>query len=95
MLRLRERPEIAEEPERLERDHAHASAWHREVEEIFERWLREERLSAPETARLQELLKSQSDLYAAHIALEEDSIFPLAQIFPISFCSGKARCAAP
>ena len=79
MLRLRKRPELAEALERLEGDHVRASAWHREVEELFERWLREERLPAPETARLKELLKSLSDLYAAHIAVEEDSIFPLAQ----------------
>lgn len=79
MLRLRDRPEIAGALERLEDDHARAYAWHREVEEIFERWVREERLSARETARLKELLKSLSDLYTAHIAVEEDSIFPLAQ----------------
>jgi hemerythrin-like domain-containing protein len=79
MLRLRERPEIAKALERLEGDHARASAWHREVEEIFGRWVRDERLPAPETARLKDLLKSLSDLYAAHITVEEDSIFPLAQ----------------
>jgi len=79
ILRLRERPKIAQALERLEGDHARASAWHREVEQIFERRIREESLSAPETARLKELLKSLSDLYTAHIAVEEDSIFPLAQ----------------
>lgn len=79
MLRLRDRPEIAGALERLEGDHARAYAWHREVEEIFERWVREERLSGREAARLKELLKSLSDLYTAHIAVEEGSIFPLAQ----------------
>lgn len=79
MLRVKERPEIAEALERLEGDHAQVSAWHREVEDLFERWIREARLSAPETARLKKLLKSLSDLYTAHIAVEEDSIFPLAQ----------------
>lgn len=79
MLRLRDRLEIAEALEQLEGDHTRASAWHREVEEIFARWVREERLSALETARLKELLKSLSDLYTAHIAVEDDSIFPLAQ----------------
>ena len=79
MLRLGDRRESSEALERLEGDHARASAWHREVEEILERWVRGERLSAPEKTRLKELLKSLSDLYIAHIALEEGSFFPLAQ----------------
>jgi hemerythrin-like domain-containing protein len=79
MLRLGERPEIAQAMERLESDHARASACHREIEELFDRWIREEHLPVPETARLKELLKSLSELYAAHIAVEEDSIFLLAQ----------------
>ena len=64
--------------ERLEADHRNADAWHREVEQIAERWLRQDGLAGPDTVRLKKLLASLSDLYRAHIEIEEREIFPLA-----------------
>ena len=65
--------------DRLESDHKNADAWHREVGEIGERWLRESVLPAPDALRLKTLLLCLADLYRAHIAIEEQEIFPLAQ----------------
>lgn len=65
--------------DRLEAEHKKADRWHREVEEICERWLREDHLASEEAAHLAELLTSLSDLYRSHIALEEQEVFPVAQ----------------
>jgi hemerythrin-like domain-containing protein len=65
--------------DRLEAEHKTAEAWHREVEDIGERWLRQDRLSSEEAAHLRGLLASLSDLYRSHIATEEQDIFPVAQ----------------
>ncbi len=65
--------------DRLEAEHKQADAWHREVEEICERWLREDHLVTEQAARLTQLLRSLSDLYRSHIALEEQEVFPTAQ----------------
>lgn len=64
---------------RLEADHKKADNWHREVEEICGRWLREDHLASEEAAHLTGLLTSLSDLYRSHIALEEQEVFPAAQ----------------
>ena len=82
MLRELDRPElrrILEHVDRLEHDHRTAVEWHREVEEIGERWLRQDHLARKEAIRLRELLLSLSDLYTAHIAVEERDVFPIAQ----------------
>jgi hemerythrin-like domain-containing protein len=71
--------EVLAEVARLEADHHTAEAWHREADHICRRWLREDCLDAPDTARLRQLLMSLSELYRAHIAIEEERIFPLAQ----------------
>jgi hemerythrin-like domain-containing protein len=63
----------------LEAEHKNAAAWHAEVEEIGERWLRQDGLSGPEAVRLKILLTELSDLYRAHIAFEDQEVFPLAQ----------------
>jgi hemerythrin-like domain-containing protein len=65
--------------DRLEGEHKRADIWHREVEEICQRWLRDGHLSGEQAVHLGELLKSLSDLYRAHIALEEQDVFPVAQ----------------
>lgn len=82
MLRELDRPDlkrILAHVDRLEHEHRTAVEWHREVEEIGERWLRQDHLTRKETIRLRELLLSLSDLYTAHIAVEEQDVFPLAQ----------------
>ncbi len=82
MLRELDRPDLSrilEHVDRLEHDHRTAVEWHREVDEIGGRWLRQDHLTQKETARLRELLISLSDLYTAHIAIEEQEVFPIAQ----------------
>ena len=82
MLRELDRPDLSrilEHVDRLEHDHMTAVECHCEVEEIGERWLRQDHLTRKETIRLRELLLSLSDLYTAHIAVEEQEVFPIAQ----------------
>ncbi|HYL38645.1 MAG TPA: hemerythrin domain-containing protein [Bryobacteraceae bacterium] len=50
---------IAAEVDRLEGEHKTAGAWHREVEDICERWLRQDHLSGKEAAHLSRLLDAQ------------------------------------
>ncbi len=81
-LRAMEQPRIAAVLARLdhlEDEHRNAAAWHREVEEIGDRWLRQDGLSGREAVLLKTLLARLSDLYRAHIAIEEQEVFPLAQ----------------
>jgi hemerythrin-like domain-containing protein len=82
LLRNSERPELQPLMARvdlLEREHKKADGWHREVDEIGERWLQQDHLSPEETARLQELLTSLSDLYRTHLAIEDREVFPAAR----------------
>ncbi len=79
MLRRREARDTVETLDRLEDQHATAEAWHREVDVLARRWLDGGRLSSEDAARLQDLLKRLTDLYAGHIEAEETRLFPLAQ----------------
>lgn len=65
--------------DRLEGEHKTAEAWHREVEDICDRWIRQEGLPAQDAARLTGVLTSFSDLYRSHITIEEQEVFPVAQ----------------
>lgn len=70
---------VLAEVDRLEAEHKAAGAWHREVDDICGRWLREDRLSDHDAGRLRELLSSLTDLYRLHIGAEEEKVFPTAQ----------------
>jgi hypothetical protein len=50
--------------ERLESDHKTAEPWHREIEEIAQRWLRQKQICPQEATRLKDLVVSVSALYA-------------------------------
>ena len=83
MLRRLERPQVSKilhQVEQLESQHKTAEAWHGEVEQIGGRWLRHNRISDHEIARLGEVLDSLAGLYSAHIAVEEELVFPMAQV---------------
>ncbi len=69
-------PAVLADVHRLEAEHTTAEAWHREVEELGERWLRQNFLLPEDAAQLKNLLTSLSDLYQAHIACEEERVFP-------------------
>jgi len=62
----------------LENDHEMASEWHDLVEQLGRRWLADGRLTPEDTEFLSDALARLSELYAHHIALEDQSVFPLA-----------------
>ena len=64
--------------ERLESEHTRAQALHAAVEEIGARWLADSVLVPQERAMLAHTLEELGRLYAAHIALEDEQVFPLA-----------------
>jgi hemerythrin-like domain-containing protein len=72
-------PALLADLDRLEAEHTTAESWHREVEDLCERWLRQNSLPPEDSARLKNLLTSLSDLYRAHIASEEERVFPAAK----------------
>jgi hypothetical protein len=63
-------PTVLADLDRLEAEHTTAEARHREVEELCQRWLRQNFLPPEDAARLNRLLKSLSALYPDHISLE-------------------------
>ena len=64
---------------RLESEHRIATAWHHQVHDIGERWLRQDYLLPHEVAELQGVLTSLTELYRGHIAIEENEIFPVME----------------
>jgi hemerythrin-like domain-containing protein len=80
-LRQIDLPQIREalvNMQQLEGDHLQAAEWHDRVEELGRRWLAEGRLTPQETASISDALTCLSKLYERHIALEDQSVFPLA-----------------
>jgi hemerythrin-like domain-containing protein len=64
---------------RMESEHSIATAWHHQIHDTVERWLRHNYLLLHEAAELQRILTSLAELYRAHIAVEENEIFPVAK----------------
>jgi hemerythrin-like domain-containing protein len=64
--------------ERLERDHCTVEAWHRELDGLGTRWLREGALDAASISRFRQLTQQLSQLYDEHIQVEDNEVFPLA-----------------
>jgi hemerythrin-like domain-containing protein len=62
----------------LEQDHVRAGAGHAEVDRLGLAWLANGRLSQEEAARLTAVLAELSELYRAHIAIEDTEVFPVA-----------------
>jgi len=81
-LRRADRPDIEQivaRVSRLESEHSIATAWHHQVHDIGERWLRQDYLLPHEIAELQRVLTSLTELYRGHIAVEENEIFPVME----------------
>ena len=81
-LRRMERPDIeqiVERVSRLQSEHLAATAWHRQVHEIGERWLRQNYLLPHEAVELKTILTSLTELYRGHIAVEENEVFPAVE----------------
>jgi len=81
-LRRVERPDIEQVVERVTRlqsEHLAATAWHRQVHELGERWLRQNYLLPHEAVELKSILTFLTELYRGHIAVEENEVFPVAE----------------
>ena len=63
----------------LEADHVRANAWHDEVDQLGRRWLADGALPRADAEHLTEVLARLTTLYARHLVLEDESVFPLAQ----------------
>jgi hemerythrin-like domain-containing protein len=64
---------------RLEQDHRAAEAMHAEVDRLGKQWLRGDQWGEDQSARLVALLKELSQIYAAHIDIEDNQVFPAAK----------------
>ncbi len=64
--------------DKLEGDHQAAARDHGTVDSLGMRWLAEGRLSAAQAAEIGLALTRLSSLYASHIAIEDQELFPLA-----------------
>ena len=64
--------------ERLEADHDVADVQHAVIDELGTRWLDRSTLEAPEAAQLEAQARALRAFYAAHIAVEDNELFPLA-----------------
>jgi hemerythrin-like domain-containing protein len=65
--------------ETLEQDHRHAEARHAEVDRLTRRWLDDNALDAAAFSHLQSELETLRQMYQAHIAFEDEQLFPLAR----------------
>lgn len=64
--------------ERLEQDHDAADLHHALIDELGMRWLEHNALGSSETAQLENELTQLRTFYTAHIAVEDNELFPLA-----------------
>lgn len=62
----------------LEHEHQAADALHTEVDDLYTRWLSAGALDEADTARLASAIGELVRMYAGHIRLEEDVVFPRA-----------------
>ena len=63
---------------RLERDHADATELHAVVDRLGRQWLEAGALSAGDALSLREAVEQLDSLYKAHIAIEDQYLFPAA-----------------
>jgi hemerythrin-like domain-containing protein len=63
----------------LEEDHERANEWHEKVDQLGRRWLADGALSQEDAEHLTEVLDQLTTLYGRHLALEDESVFPLAE----------------
>jgi hemerythrin-like domain-containing protein len=80
-LRRMNQPEIESalaEMQKLEADHEQAAEWHEIVDQLGRKWLSEAMLVPDDAERLNQALANLSQLYSRHIAVEDESLFPVA-----------------
>jgi hemerythrin-like domain-containing protein len=69
-------PEALDALSRLEADHRAADPLHESVERLYREWIRNGTLDAHQERQLAADTSRLKQLYAAHIAIEEDQVFP-------------------
>jgi hemerythrin-like domain-containing protein len=62
----------------LECDHQAANRDHQKVEALAQEWLSNRSLDAPQMREMQQALQRLAGMYARHIAIEDQELFPLA-----------------
>jgi hemerythrin-like domain-containing protein len=80
-LRRLSQPEVEHalaEMRELEADHEQADEWHQIVDHLGRKWLSDRLLAIGDFERLNQTLSNLSELYSRHIALEDNSLFPVA-----------------
>jgi hemerythrin-like domain-containing protein len=80
-LRRMNQPEVESalaEMQKLEADHEQAAEWHEIVDQLGRKWLSEAMLVPDDAERLNQALANLSQLYSRHIAVEDESLFPVA-----------------
>ena len=77
--RLREKGEPLAELDALENDHAAADNWHLEVDRLGRLWIEQGALEPADRAAYDHLTAQLAELYARHIAVEDNIVFPLAR----------------
>lgn len=78
-LDRRDLDDLLTQAERLEREHERANLLHASVDARIGRWLDAGVLDGEEIAQLRAELDALGELYAGHIAFEDDTLFPKAQ----------------
>jgi hemerythrin-like domain-containing protein len=77
-LRAQLAAEDFKELDGLEHEHQFADTRHAEVDELYTRWISAGTLSEAESARLAAAVEELVRMYAGHIRIEEDIVFPRA-----------------
>ena len=67
-----------EDVQRLEAEHHEAAAHHDEVALLYSKWIADGSLSAQDQSRLLQRTEQLQQLYAEHIRIEEELVFPRA-----------------
>lgn len=63
----------------LTEDHKSAEEMHERIDQLFSRWLSSGEISTLSRQRLGDVLQRLTEFYEAHIAIEEQHVFPLAR----------------
>lgn len=77
-LRAKETTAPAEDVQRLEAEHTEAAHYHDEVERHYAKWIAQGELGTDDTHRLLQRTGQLQNLYAEHIRIEEEVVFPRA-----------------
>lgn len=72
-------PEALRAIESLETDHEEADRMHAELDRLGREWIETATLDEKKLRRFREIAGRLSDVYARHIALEDNEVFPLAR----------------